>query len=89
MNCLIRRYGEKAWKEDPYTGVNKLKRAGVDPAHSFDSSAKPFDKEVFSEEGRRRARWIMNWLKDVGGSGNENNDSQHMYDREDRILRSP
>lgn len=57
---------EKAWKEDPYTGVNKMKRAGIDPAHSFDSSAESFNKEVFSEEGRQRARRIMNWLEDQG-----------------------
>ncbi len=43
-----------------------MKRAGIDPAHSFDSSAKSFNKEVFSEEGRRRARRIMNWLEDQG-----------------------
>lgn len=57
---------EKVWKEDPYTGVNKMKGAGIDPAHSFDLSAKAFNKEVFSEEGRRRARRIMNWLEDQG-----------------------
>lgn len=57
---------EQAWKEDSNTGVNKMKRAGIDPAHSFDSSAKSFNKEVFSEEGRRRARRIMNWLEDQG-----------------------
>ncbi|EGL17460.1 hypothetical protein HMPREF9413_1762 [Paenibacillus sp. HGF7] len=57
---------EKAWKEDPYTGVNKMKRAGIDPAHSLDSAAKSFNKEVFSEEGRRRTRRIMNWLEDQG-----------------------
>ncbi|MGX4585801.1 class I SAM-dependent methyltransferase [Paenibacillus chitinolyticus] len=57
---------EKAWKEDPYTGVNKMKRAGIDPAHSLDSAAESFNKEVFSEEGRRRARRIMNWLEDQG-----------------------
>ncbi|WP_068781192.1 class I SAM-dependent methyltransferase [Paenibacillus sp. GM2] len=57
---------EQAWKEDSNTGVNKMKRAGIDPAHSFDSSAKSFNKEVFSEDGRRRARRIMNWLEDQG-----------------------
>ncbi|SEG58838.1 bifunctional 2-polyprenyl-6-hydroxyphenol methylase/3-demethylubiquinol 3-O-methyltransferase UbiG [Paenibacillus sp. UNC499MF] len=57
---------EKAWKDDPYTGVNKMKRAGIDPAHTLDSSADSFNKEVFSEEGRARARRIMNWLEDQG-----------------------
>ncbi|AZK48864.1 class I SAM-dependent methyltransferase [Paenibacillus lentus] len=57
---------EKAWKEDLYTGVNKMKRAGIDPAHSLDSSAKSFNQEVFSEEGRRRTRRIMNWLTEQG-----------------------
>ena len=34
---------EKAWKEDPYTGVNKMKRAGIDPVHPLDSLAKSFN----------------------------------------------
>lgn len=57
---------EEAWKEDPYTGVNKMKRAGIDPAHTLDSSAKSFNEEVFGEEGRRRAGRIMSWLEDQG-----------------------
>lgn len=57
---------EKAWKEDPHAGANKMKKAGIDPAHSFDHKAEAFNKEVFSEEGRRRARRIMNWLEDQG-----------------------
>lgn len=57
---------EKAWKEDSLTAVNKMKRAGIDPARSFDQKAKSFNEEVFSEEGRRRANRIMNWLEDQG-----------------------
>lgn len=57
---------EKAWEEDRDTGVNKMKRAGIDPARSFDAKAETFNAEVFSEQGRRRARRIMDWLEDQG-----------------------
>ncbi|MBW7475311.1 methyltransferase domain-containing protein [Paenibacillus oenotherae] len=57
---------EKTWREDGHTAVEKMKRAGIDPARSFDQKAKAFNKEVFSEEGRRRAKRIINWLDDQG-----------------------
>lgn len=57
---------EAAWKEDMHTGVNKMKRAGIDPTHAFDGKARSFNEEAFSEEGRRRARRIMNWMEDQG-----------------------
>lgn len=57
---------EKAWKEDPYTGVNKMKKAGIDPTHSFDDKATEFNEQVFNEEGRRRTKRIMNWLEGQG-----------------------
>ena len=57
---------ERAWKEDRQTGVHKMTRTGIDPAHAFDRKARAFNEEVFSEEGRRRARRIMNWLEDQG-----------------------
>lgn len=57
---------ETAWREDQNTSINKMKRAGMDPAHSLDSSAGSFNQEVFSEEGRRRARRIMDWMRDQG-----------------------
>lgn len=57
---------EKAWKEDPHTGVSKMKTAGIDPAHAFDQKAASFNEEAFSEEGRRRAGRIMSWLEDQG-----------------------
>ena len=57
---------EKAWQDDPNTAVRKMWKAGIDPARSFDTKAKTFDREVFSEEGRRRARRIISWLEDQG-----------------------
>lgn len=57
---------EKAWKEDGRTAVNKMKKAGIDPAHAFDRKAKSFNEEAFSDEGRQRAKRIMNWLEDQG-----------------------
>ncbi|CAH1203759.1 tRNA 5-carboxymethoxyuridine methyltransferase [Paenibacillus plantiphilus] len=57
---------EKAWKEDAHITVKKMKSAGIDPAHSFDQKANTFNEEVFSEEGRRRAKRIMSWLEDQG-----------------------
>lgn len=57
---------EKAWKEDMQTGVNKMKQAGIDPVHAFDDKAKSFNEQAFNEEGRRRAKRIMNWLEGQG-----------------------
>lgn len=57
---------EKAWKEDAHTSVKMMKNAGIDPTHAFDHKAHVFNKEVFSEEGRRRARRITGWLEDQG-----------------------
>lgn len=59
---------EQAWKEDAHTAVKKMKRAGIDPAHTFDHKAKTFNEQTFSEEGRRRARRIMGWLEGQGVS---------------------
>lgn len=57
---------EKAWEADRQTGVSKMKQAGIDPARTFDAKAESFNAEVFSEQGRRRARRIMDWLEDQG-----------------------
>ncbi|PTM57996.1 class I SAM-dependent methyltransferase [Desmospora activa] len=57
---------EKAWKEDPHTAVNKMKKAGIDPVHVFDHRAKSFNEQAFNEEGRQRTKWIMNWLEGQG-----------------------
>ncbi|MGF9915926.1 class I SAM-dependent methyltransferase [Paenibacillus ehimensis] len=57
---------EKAWKEDMNTAVNKMKKAGMDAAHSFDHRAKSFNEEAFNEEGRQRTKRIMNWLEGQG-----------------------
>ncbi|WP_375295508.1 MULTISPECIES: class I SAM-dependent methyltransferase [Paenibacillus] len=57
---------ETAWKEDAHTAVNKMKQAGIDPARSFDNKAKAFNEQAFNEEGRRRAKRIMNWLEGRG-----------------------
>lgn len=57
---------EKAWKEDADSTSNRMKRAGVDPTRSFDSKAKVFDEEVFSEGGRRRSDRIIGWMEEQG-----------------------
>ncbi|UJW56237.1 class I SAM-dependent methyltransferase [Bacillus sp. A116_S68] len=57
---------EKAWKKDVQTGVNKLKKAGIDPIHVFDNRAKSFNEQAFNEEGRRRTKEIINWLEGQG-----------------------
>lgn len=54
---------EKAWKEDPRTSVNKMKKTGIDVVHAFDHRAKSIDEQAFNEEGRQRTKRIMNWLE--------------------------
>ncbi|KGE18882.1 class I SAM-dependent methyltransferase [Paenibacillus wynnii] len=57
---------EQAWKADPKAMGNKMKRMGIDFAHSFDHKAKAFNEEVFSEAGRRRAERIVGWNEGQG-----------------------
>lgn len=57
---------EAAWKKDPDTAISKMKKVGIDPAHTFDHRAKSFNEQAFSEEGRRRTKRIMNWLESQG-----------------------
>lgn len=57
---------EDAWKNDSETVVNKMRRAGIDPARSFDHKAKTFNEQSFNEEGRKRTQRIMNWLEGQG-----------------------
>ncbi|MEK5026975.1 methyltransferase domain-containing protein [Paenibacillus sp. FSL M7-1046] len=57
---------EQAWKEDPSSTANQMKRAGIDPTHGFDHKAKVFDEEVFSEGGRRRSERIIGWMEGQG-----------------------
>lgn len=54
---------EQAWKADPYTAVNKMKSAGMDPTRSFDDKAVTFNKEVFSENGKKRTNRIISWIE--------------------------
>ncbi|NOU98734.1 class I SAM-dependent methyltransferase [Paenibacillus planticolens] len=57
---------EKAWKDDSNTILNKMQKAGVDPARSFDHKAKSFNEQSFNEEGRKRTKRVMNWLEGQG-----------------------
>ncbi len=57
---------EKVWKDDPDSGANRMKKAGIDPTGAFDHKAASFNEQTFSEEGRRRAKRIMNWLEGQG-----------------------
>ncbi|TBL74670.1 class I SAM-dependent methyltransferase [Paenibacillus thalictri] len=57
---------ETAWKNDAHTAINKMKKAGINPAHTFDQKAKAFNEQAFNEEGRRRAKRIIHWLEDQG-----------------------
>jgi 2-polyprenyl-3-methyl-5-hydroxy-6-metoxy-1,4-benzoquinol methylase len=59
---------ENAWKNDPNTTVNKMKRAGIDGTHSFDNKAISFNEQVFNEEGKKRTKRIMNWIEGQGVS---------------------
>lgn len=59
---------ERAWNDDADTSQKKMRKAGVDPANSFDSKAGIFNEQVFSGEGRKRAKRIMNWLEGQGVS---------------------
>ncbi|CAM4483645.1 MAG: class I SAM-dependent methyltransferase [Paenibacillus macerans] len=63
---------EQAWKEDTHTAVNKMKNAGIDPVRTFDDKAKSFNEQAFNEEGRQRARRIMNWLEGQGVTFKDN-----------------
>lgn len=57
---------EKAWKDDLFTAVNKMKNAGIDATHAFDHNARSFNEQVFNEEGRQRTKRIINWLEGQG-----------------------
>lgn len=57
---------EQAWKDDPDTGVNRMRKSGVDPARAFDQKANSFNEKSFSEEGRRRSRRILSWIEGQG-----------------------
>lgn len=54
---------EQAWKEDIMSLANRMKRSGVDMTRSFDTKAESFNREVFSEEGRRRSERIIGWIE--------------------------
>lgn len=57
---------EEAWANDSFTTVKQMKAAGIDPAHSFDTKAVKFNKEVFSAEGQQRTKRILNWIQGQG-----------------------
>lgn len=57
---------EKAWKDESDFKLNKMKKNGIDPSRSFDPKAKTFNEQSFNEEGRKRAKRIMNWLEGQG-----------------------
>ncbi|MEC0239857.1 class I SAM-dependent methyltransferase [Paenibacillus dokdonensis] len=59
-----------AWINDPEAGVNRMLRAGMEPAHTFndETKANTFHKQSFSEEGRKRTTRIMGWLQTQGVS---------------------
>jgi SAM-dependent methyltransferase len=57
---------EKVWKDESDLKIDRMKKNGIDPAHSFDPKAKTFNEQSFSEEGRKRTKRIMNWLEGQG-----------------------
>ncbi|MBD2845337.1 methyltransferase domain-containing protein [Paenibacillus sp. IB182496] len=57
---------EQAWREDADTTIRYMERAGIDPARTFDSKAEVFERQSFSEEGKRRSSRILNWLEAQG-----------------------
>jgi SAM-dependent methyltransferase len=54
---------EQAWKDDRFTAVNKMKSSGMDPTRAFDTKAEAFNKEVFSESGKKRTNRIISWIE--------------------------
>lgn len=57
---------EKAWKDESDAMLENMRKNGVDLARSFDSKAKIFNEQSFSEEGKKRSRRIMNWIEGQG-----------------------
>ncbi|MHA2857220.1 class I SAM-dependent methyltransferase [Paenibacillus lautus] len=57
---------EQAWKEHGDSVINKMKKAGIEPARAFDHKARIFNEQSFNEEGRKRTSRIMNWLEGQG-----------------------
>lgn len=57
---------EKAWKDRGDTIVNKMKKAGIEPARAFDHKAKSFNEQSFDAEGRKRTARIIGWLEGQG-----------------------
>jgi len=57
---------EKTWKDESDRRLDRMKRNGIDPTRSFDSKAKLFNEQSFSEEGKKRSKRIMNWLEGQG-----------------------
>lgn len=57
---------EQAWKEHGDSVINKMKKAGIEPARAFDHKARTFNEQSFNEEGRKRTSRIMNWLEGQG-----------------------
>jgi len=57
---------EQAWKEHGDSVINKMKKAGIEPARAFDHKARTFNEQSFNEEGRKRTLRIMNWLEGQG-----------------------
>ncbi|WP_151736973.1 class I SAM-dependent methyltransferase ['Paenibacillus yunnanensis' Narsing Rao et al. 2020] len=57
---------KNVWSGDPLTAVARMKQAGMDPARTFDDKAQTFNEQTWNEEGRSRARRIMNWLEGQG-----------------------
>lgn len=54
---------EQAWEEDPMAQTNRMKQAGIDMTRSFEGRADSFNREVFSEGGRRRSERIIRWIE--------------------------
>ncbi|WP_281889993.1 class I SAM-dependent methyltransferase [Paenibacillus sp. YYML68] len=57
---------EQAWRDDRDTVLNKMKEAGYDPTSAFNHKAKSFNEQAFNDEGRKRAKRIMNWIEGQG-----------------------
>lgn len=43
--------------------ANRMKQAGIDMTRSFDDKAESFNREVFSQAGRRRSERIISWIE--------------------------
>lgn len=58
-------FWERAWNDDPYTSLKKMKKAGLGSYDSpgFEQWARNYDRQSFTEEGQQRSERIIKWIE--------------------------